>query len=280
MPRTYLGSLPFLRLAEPPEPLTFSCDEMNPFGRGEGREQRALTHPEHQRLDMTDVPDFPSPPLLPLCLTPCNERAEHAALSVEPPRCCLTRSRAPPPASLHQAHTHTNARTHSQSPTPPQSRQPPECLWFLFTPAPQVNQNFPIKYRVKNQLHSPFGNCSDATPARETEAVLTERSMSGETLRIPAPTVSFWWEPQPSPWPVEAQGLLPRLSTRPPHPRPRPRPTATSRLSWQGRGRVASTPPGKTGPPLTSSSHDPRVNGHRLVSSRAAHRSTALTLRG
>lgn len=94
MPRTYLGSLPFLRLAEPPEPLTFSCDEMNPFGRGEGREQRALTHPEHQRLDMTDVPDFPSPPLLPLCLTPCNERAEHAALSVEPPRCCLTRSRS------------------------------------------------------------------------------------------------------------------------------------------------------------------------------------------
>lgn len=241
MPRTYLGSLPFLRLAEPPEPLTFSCDEMNPFGRGEGREQRALTHPEHQRLDMTDVPDFPSPPLLPLCLTPCNERAEHAALSVEPPRCCLTRSRAPPPASLHQAHTHTNARTHSQSPTPPQSRQPPECLWFLFTPAPQVNQNFPIKYRVKNQLHSPFGNCSDATPARETEAVLTERSMSGETLRIPAPTVSFWWEPQPSPWPVEAQGLLPRLSTRPPTPAPAPAPRL--RPDYLGRGEGAWPPP-------------------------------------
>ena len=129
---------------------------------------------------------------------------------------------APPPPYTAHTHTHTHKRTRAQvhSPTPPQSRQPPECLWFLFTPAPQVNQNFPIKYRVKNQLHSPFGNCSDATPARETEAVLTERSMSGETLRIPSPTVSFWWEPQPSPWPVEAQGLLPRLSTRPPTPAP------------------------------------------------------------
>lgn len=127
MPRTYLGSLPFLRLAEPPEPLTFSCDEMNPFGRGEGREQRALTHPEHQRLDMTDVPDFPSPPLLPLCLTPCNERAEHAALSVEPPRCCLTRSRAPapapgphpPPPRLPTPGTHTHKRAHALAVTHP-----------------------------------------------------------------------------------------------------------------------------------------------------------------
>lgn len=71
------GSPSSLSLAELAEPLTFSSDETDYFGRGKETEQRARTHLEHQRLEMTDVPGFPLPPFLPLCLL-CNEREPNA----------------------------------------------------------------------------------------------------------------------------------------------------------------------------------------------------------